>query len=419
MMTFWLITALFIAVALAMVAVPLLRNRTVYDSDRNEQNVTIARERLAELRQELEQGLIAAEAFEQTKLELEKVLAGDLAQEEPLAMVNRGGKVMLGVLAVAVPVLTLTLYYNLGAPQYTSVSAGDGQEANAAAHTAGDSSEAPTMDELAVRLEQRQKDSPDNADGWFMLGRTYMALKEYEKSIAAFEQLQRLLGDDPQVLLSLADAVAMTQGGSMRGRPGELVDKALITDPNNATGLWMAGIASFEKEEFQQALDYFMRLKPQLADDPESMAELRPLIARTRQQLGLPLENANAPAQTTSVSVTAAAVQVQVTLDPKLATEVQPGDSVFIYAKAQNGPPMPLAAVRKRVADLPLDVILDDSMAMDPSLSLSSFGTIKIGARVSKSGNAIAQSGDLVGEMEGVTVSGSDKVVLTISRKIP
>lgn len=417
-MTFWLITALFITVALAMVAVPLLRNRTVYDTDRNEQNIIIARERLAELRQEREQGLIADEAFEQTKLELEKVLAGDLGQEEPVAMANRGGKALLATLAVAVPLLTVALYYQLGAPRYLNVSA-QNQGVDIAAHAVnGDPSATLSLAEMAERLEQRQKKTPDNADGWFMLGRTYMAMKDYTRSVAAFEQLQRLLGDEPQVLLSLADALAMAQGGSIGGRPSELVDKALAAEPNNATALWMAGIAAAERSEFQQALDYFTRLKPQLADDPGAMAELRPLIARTRQQLGLPPEEESVTAQA-QTPVAAASIPVRVSLAAELAAEVQPGDSLFIYAKAQNGPPMPLAVVRKSATELPLSVTLDDSMAMTPAMSLSSFGTVKIGARISRSGNAIAQSGDLLGEVEGVAVATSEGVVVTISRKIP
>lgn len=414
-MTFWLITALLIVVALAMVAVPLLRSRTVHDADRNEQNIIIARERLAELRQEREQGLIAAEAFEQTRLELEKVLAGDLGQEEPAAMVHRGGKPLLAMLAVALPALTVALYYQLGSPGYLTLSAQE-QGREIAAHASGTPSGTLSLAEMAERLEQRMKTDPDNADGWFMLGRTYMAMKDYPRSVAAFEQLQRLLGDQPQVLLSLADALAMAQGGSIRGRPSELVDKALAAEPGNATALWMAGIAAAERREFQQALDYFTRLEPQLADDPGAMDELRPLIARTRAQLGLPPQEENALSQ---APVTAASVQVRVSLAPELAAGVQAGDSLFIYAKAQNGPPMPLAVVRKSAAELPLSVTLDDSMAMTPAMSLSSFDMVRIGARISRSGNAIAQSGDLFGEVEGVAVSAGDAVVITISRKIP
>jgi cytochrome c-type biogenesis protein CcmH len=415
MMTFWLITALLMVVALAMVAVPLLRRRTLYDTDRNEQNIIIARERLAELRQEREQGLIADTAFEQTKLELEKVLAGDLGQEEPAAMAHRGGKPLLAMLALALPLLTVALYYQLGSPGSLTLSAQE-QGREIAAHASGAPSGTLSLAEMAQRLEQRMKADPDNADDWFMLGRTYMAMKDYASSVAAFERLQRLLGDQPQVLLSLADALAMAQGGSIRGRPSELVDKALAAEPGNATALWMAGIAAAERREFQQALDYFTRLEPQLADDPGAMEELRPLIARTRAQLGLPPQEENALSQ---APVTAASVQVRVSLAPELAAGVQAGDSLFIYAKAQNGPPMPLAVVRRSAAELPLSVTLDDSMAMTPAMSLSSFDMVRIGARISRSGNAIAQSGDLFGEVEGVAVSAGDAVVITISRKIP
>jgi cytochrome c-type biogenesis protein CcmH len=421
MMTFWMLTALFIAVALVMIAMPLLRSRSVIDIDRNEQNIIIARERLAELDQEREQGLIADEAFAETRLELEKVLAGDLERQgETVVIANRGGKLMLAVLGVAVPVLTIVLYYILGAPDYAAVSAPQAQlDSGAAGHAAkGSQTGTLSLEDMAERMAQRLQGSPDDVDSWVMLGRTYMAMKDYDKATVAYEQLYRLLGAQPQVLLSLADAIAMAQGGRMGGRPTELLNQALVLEPDNSTGLWMAGVAASEGGDYSRALEYFESLKSQLDENHESMGELRSLIARTRQQLSLPPEQESVASQPPS-PVASASVQVYITLAPELVAEVGAEDTVFVYAKAQSGPPMPLAVVRKRAIDLPLTVTLDDSMAMSPAMTLSSFDRVKISARISKSGNAIAQSGDLIGELEGVTVNGTDNVAITISRKIP
>ena len=123
--------------------------------------------------------------------------------------------------------------------------------------------------------------------------------------------------------------------------------------------------------------------------------------------------------ETAAPAAAAAAIQVNVSLDPQLAAQAQPDDTVFIFARAAQGPRMPLAIVRKQVRDLPLSVSLDDSLAMSPAMVLSKFTEVTVGARISRSGNAMPQSGDLQGSKSPVVVGKDSNVEITIDSRVP
>lgn len=422
MITFYIIAALLIVVAIGLIAPPLWRGRLVSAADSNAQNIAIARERLAELEDECQRGMLDEQSFAQAKIELEKTLAGDLGGETPSPGLTSGGsRTTLAVVAVLVPVVTLALYLLLGAPQHLTVAGGAGE-----ANPHGDSAEAmPSMEALLQRLTKRLEQNPEDADGWFMLGRTYMQFENYPEAVKAYERLNAIVGEHPVALLALADALAMNSHGTISGRPAELARKALQLEPNNITALWLVGMAAEEQEQYAEAVSHWQQIIPLLEPSDPSVPELQQRIAGARAKLtpaqAEQLAKAAPPAAAVQPAASAAAVQlkVRVTLAPELRAKADPDATVFIYARAMEGMPMPLAVARHQVRDLPLEVVLDDSMAMVPTARLSNFSQVRVGARISKSGQATAQSGDLLGELENISTASSQALSITIERVVP
>ena len=316
-------------------------------------------------------------------------------------------------IAILVPAIAITLYLVRGQPQPADPSATSGSAVPA------DSQHPHSIEDMLNQLAARLVQQPYDIQGWFTLTNSYVALGRYDEAVRAMERLYQLVGDQPDVLLRYADVLAMSNDGRMSGRPAELVQKALSQDPDNGMGLWLAGMAAAEKGDHRQAIDYWERLLPQLKDDPESQQEVEQLISRARQEtMGKDTQVATLTA-TDMVDTADHAITVNVSLSPWVAKEAGPDDALFIYAKAVDGPPMPLAVVRKKVSDLPVEVILDDSLAMMPSMKLSLFDQVQVNARISKTGNAIAQSGDYIGESSTIEEDRTDPVSIVIDKQLP
>ncbi len=420
MIAFGLIVAAMIAGALLFVLPPLWRRQAAAGPDRDRQNIDIARARLAELEREHARGDISAEELAAEREELEQTLLSDLeatgtatpAAGEP----EKGSRWAAVATAVATPVVAVALYLVIGAPQAINPDAAQ----PAAAATESPHGAMGTLDEMIAGLEQKLEQQPDDLNGWFTLARAYMATGRYADAVSTLEQVHAKAGDHPAVLLSYADALAMSKGGRLSGKPAELIQKALALEPENVTGIWLAGMAADEAGEYETAIGYWQRLLPKLTDDPKSAGEVRSLIARAEEKLGQPVaEAASAAAKPETPAAGNATITVKVSLDPALENAVTPTDTVFVFAQAVQGPPMPLAVARHQVKDLPLEVTLDDSMAMMPAMKLSSFPKVRVGARVSKSGNAIPQTGDLSGEVAPVTVAAGSAVDVVIQKRIP
>ncbi len=420
MITFWIISALLILVALAILAPSLLKSRQSISLDRNQQNVVIAQERLAEMEADLANGVIDQGQFDQSRRELEQSLLLDLDEDEETqpAAPKGQGRLALGILAVAVPLLTVSLYLFLGSPQMVAMDA-----AMQSAHQGvpGSEGKMPSVDEMMTALVDRLKGNPEDPEGWYLLGRTYMVMKDYPKAAEAYDRVLQLVGDDPSIMLSLADALAMSQQGDLTGRPAELVRRAVELAPDDATALWLGGMVEDQSGNTEKALAHWRRLKPMLDDDPQSLQQVEQLIARAEQRLPAAAEAVSPVVESAGNGgeAAASAIDVHIELSAELKDYVEPEETVFVYARAVNGPRFPLAALRFKVKDLPLDVTLDDSSAMRPEARLSNFSEVVVGARVSRSGDAIAKSGDLRGELSPVSVSGAGKINITIDTMIP
>ncbi len=420
-----------VAIALAWLVVPLLRHRRSTAIGREASNVAILRDQLKELDADLQNGGLSPEQHQQARHELEqRVLEESVPQGnavEASASASPGaGRRTVWALAAIIPLAAIALYAFWGNFEAFSPIAQSGQHQMSSEQ----------IGQMVAKLEARLQTDPDNADGWLMLARTYYAMGRYQQATRAFERAAKLIPDDPNLLADYADALGATQQ-SLQGKPTELVAQALKIDPRNWKALALAGTAAFDRQDFKQAVAYWEQLKAVAPADLEMAKTIDTSIAEARQLGGL-APAANAAAGTTrpateavaanapNAPVTATATPAMpgskldgtVTLSPQLAAKAGPDDVVFIFARAAEGPRMPLAIVKRQVKDLPTAFTLDDSMAMAPNMRLSSFPEIVVGARVSKSGTATPQSGDLEGVSAPVK-AGATGVRIVIDRALP
>ena len=305
---------------------------------------------------------------------------------------------LLSVVAVGVLAIAAAGYSWTGSPR----AAIEPPQAMQAAAPADAGQIAAMVDKLAKHLQEQ----PGDAEGWRMLGRSYQVLSRPTDAVAAFAKAVALNGNDAALLADYADALAMAQNRDLSGEPIKQVKKALQIDPDNLKALSLAGSEAFSRQDFKAAVTYWERVAALAPADSEFLGQLREGIAEARQRAGLPPAVAAASAAPAAPTASAAAavagrsIAGTVTLAASLRNKAAPEDTVFIFARAAQGPRMPLAIVRKQVKDLPFDFVLDDSSAMSPTLKLSGFERVVVGARISKSGDAIPHPGDLAGQSE-------------------
>jgi cytochrome c-type biogenesis protein CcmH len=273
-------------------------------------------------------------------------------------------------------------------------------------------------------LAQRMKEKPDDPVGWTMLANAYSALQRFPEADAAYKKATALSPNNAQLLADHADVLAMIQGRSAAGEPLKLIERALAIEPNNLKALALAGSAAFERKDFPAALGYWGKAR-KLAPEGEFASSLDASIAEIKQAApgavamvmgGMPVAPsvaASSPAVTSSAAITGT-----VSLAPALLVRAAPTDTVFIFARAAEGPRMPLAIVKKQVSDLPFTFQLDDSTAMSPQMKLSNFADVVVGARISKSGQATPTAGDLTGQSAPLK-TGSSAVTLVIDSVQP
>jgi len=325
-------------------------------------------------------------------------------------------------------------YVWLGAAQHLEVAPEAGSEV-AGGTTAAPPVNAASADALAQaearissmvdRLAERLKSRPDDAEGWQMLGRSYATLGKHGQAIGAYENALRLRPDEPTLLAELAFSAAIANRRVGGADSTQLLQRALKLDPRNPKALALAGTLSLERKDYQGAVQYWEQLaRNEPADSPYGK-QIQASIAQARQLAGsqsalMPVADdalASITGPATPAHAAAGSVSGTVTLAPALRGRVAPGDTVFIFARAVNGSRMPLAILRKQVKDLPLRFTLDDSLAMSPAAKLSAAGNVVVGARISKSGKAAAQEGDLQGQLPGVAL-GSANLKLEISEVV-
>ncbi|MBI5751157.1 MAG: c-type cytochrome biogenesis protein CcmI [Hydrogenophilales bacterium] len=396
MTTFIALSALMALSAAFIIALPLLRGRQVSAPAQDAANVAIYTDQQAELETDLMQGVLSQAQFDLAKHELERRLLQDVgAVTEPTASVKTARWPGI-VVALMAPLLAIGLYLKIGSPHALDPAALKPPAADAMI------TQLQQVEALLPKLEQRLQAQPDDPPGWDMLGKSYMALERYPEAAKAYAKLAELQPHEAQVFADYADAQAMAQGQTLTGKPSELIAQALKLDPANGKALYLAGYAAQEAGNQKAAMAHWEKLLAQLPPDSEGAAVLRQNLAELKQQ---------------TAGQAGASVSGQVRLAATLQGKPAPQDTLFVFARAVEGPKMPLAMLRVQVKDLPLNFTLDDSTAMSPQMKLSNFPEVVIVARISKSGAAVPQPGDLEGVSAPVKL-GAKNIAVEISKKI-
>lgn len=404
-MTAFILAAVVIAaLALALLVRPLWSRRGAATS-RRDLSVAVHRDQLRELDADLAAGTLAQADYDRARMEVEKraLEEAGVAEAPPRRSFPRRA---IAAVAVALPLLAIAVYLAVG-----NLRALDPKVATAPPG-------ARDIEAMVQQLADRLEKNPEDTEGWKMLGRSYSVMGRYPEAVRAYSRAAAKAPRDADLLAELADALAMARGQNLQGEPEELVLRALQIDPKNLKALALAGTAAFGREDFGGAVRHWSQM---LAEVPAGSEDARAIQANIDEAKAMAAQKKPGPQKkpdTQKKPEGMAALTGTVSISPKLAGQVSPDDTVFIFARATDGPPMPLAAVRRKVRDLPYAFRLDDSMAMTPAAKLSGQAKVMVVARVSKSGTATAQRGDLQGASAAVA-NNARGVAVVIDSVVP
>ncbi len=418
MITFIILISCMIAVALFFVLPPLLGRYKVSQTQHDELNLAIYQQRLKELEEEDENDL-SAEQKNSMRQELKKNLLQDTEEKDNNEDSNapkQRSLLLAAFVGIAIPLLALAIYSVIGPAELPEILAGEATVPTQA-QASQNNKQIPDIATMVAKLEQHMKKDPENAKGWLMLGRSYMYMQRFNDASKAYKKSLLLNKNNPQTLTDYAEALGMAHQGDMEGEPTEYVLKALKLDPKLPKALWLAGTAKMQAHDYQGAIDYWQRLITNYEPGSKGALELQNRINLAAKAMRNSGKQPKLKKTTTKIE-NKTTITVEVKLDPALASKTNPNETIFVYAKAVGGPPMPLAIVRKQVKNLPLKVILDDSMAMTPRARISSFKRVYVGARISKSGNATPSVGDLQGRSAILTTGGKESAKILIEQEL-
>jgi len=387
---FWLLIAAMLCVAVLLLVIPLWRQRQLEDAAAPEDdNLRWYERRRAELAQERALGQLDEAGFKQAQTELDRQLLNDV--REPItAIAPRSARTTAIAVVVLLPALALGTYLYLNPDLQSRLAQTQAEDISVAQRA----ELAQLVEALARRIQQK----PDDGMAWLLLGRGQLVLGKTEQALTSLREARRLLGDDPRVLTDYAEALARRDNGlTLGGEPQQLLDQALAKAPDYGKALWLGGLAAAGSANYELAIKRWRHLLQQQPDNSEMAALIRENIAIAQARLGAAQPSVAAGGQAASTQAGATKLIVKVSLQPDLRGRLTAQDSLFVYAQAPQGPPMPLAVVRKPASELPLTVQLDDSQAMLPNHRLSNYDQVMITARISHSGQATPQPGDLIG----------------------
>lgn len=401
---FWMLAAAMTLAAIGFVAWPLLRRRAATVGP--DPALQAKRDALEQARRA---GALSA-----------KEVRTKLAALENAPVAAPASRLLPILLTLLLPTAALLLYRSIGEPRALdpvwqgALAAASGTDAPTEAAAAP-----PDMDRAVAGLAERLKNEPDDLEGWMLLGRAYKTMERFEPAREALANAFRLAPENPDVMIEYAEAqVLASPTRRFEGEPLALLQRAVQAQPQSQRGLWLLGIASYQKNDFATAAATWEQLLAVLPAEAEPRAQLLERIADARQQAGMPplpetaaapapapgaddadaapasAPAAAAPAATPAASAEGPRLTVTVDIAPELKARVGASDVLFVYARAAQGPRMPLAIQRLPAASLPVTVTLDDSTSMMPAMKLSTMPQVVVGARISKSGLATPQAGD-------------------------
>jgi cytochrome c-type biogenesis protein CcmH len=417
MIGFWVSGALAVVLVLALLFRPFLLKSSGVNVSRRQLNAAIYRDQLVRLDRDRAENTLAEVDYEQARAELQRRVIDDTAEADATSTLKAPKKTMLAV-GLVLPIAAIGLYLLLGSPATL--------QPNGPQHAVS----AQDMDRLTEGLAKKLEKEPDNLQGWAMLARSYKMLGRNVEAEQAFVRAGAFLDNDAQLLAIYADLAATNANGNFAGKPAQLIEKALKVDPENAMALWLAGTAAFRGSQFESAIGIWERLIQQVEPDSEDGRMLQesidsayaatgktaPKAARKTPAKGPVLSAAN-PGGSPAKASAGASVSGQVELDAALKAKAGPNDTVMVIARGP-GSRMPVAVVRANVSELPLKFTLDDSLAMSPQARISMSAQVEVEARISKSGMAQAESGDLISAVQTVKL-GASGIKLQVNKVRP
>jgi cytochrome c-type biogenesis protein CcmH len=419
---FVLAAALLVAVTLLLLLRPWNRAPKAQAASTGEINAGVYRDQLAELDRDLAAGNLSNDDHAQARAELQRRLlddtnadtgAGTSAVDTPPAAIA-GMKRTALALVLLLPLGTAGLYAWLGEPAALDPLA----------------TRAPTqqdVEQMVAKLADRMEKDPSDPKGWVVLARSYRAMGRLPEAENAFNRIGPALYQNATLLAEYGDVLATRAMGNFDGKPMEIVKQALALEPENPMALSLAATAAYNRNDFAEAVTRWEQLLRIVQPETEDARWLQEAISKTRQQMAEAGQKAPGPAAAPKAAGSAAAataaagntaIRGRVSLAPALAAQVQPGDTVFIFARNPQGSRMPLAVKRIKASELPFSFTLDDSMAMSPQATISSAPEVRIEARVSRSGSATPGPGDLIGSGPVVKL-GATGVEVTIDQVRP
>ena len=416
-----------LCVAGVMVWVLLRQGPVVTSASQSQANVKVYREQILDLDREHANGHLSDAEWQQSRDELSVRLLQDTAvEDEPQVITQAQSWRTAVVIALVFPISALGLYIWLGAPEAISPM----PPASALAEAATEQAAAPNLDQIVENLASKLQADPNNLEGWVLLGRTHRSMGNLDAALSAFDRALKLNADD-ELILARAEVLAAKNQGRFDGEPWRVIREVLQRDPQNYGALLLAGSASYANNRYADALEFWQRARLRLSADHPDVPNLIEAMSTVQAKLKNPTTPSSTPAAQgaqgapsasasgSAASGTAPAAPVasaaggavsalnvsgQVRLSAALKSQTSPTDVVFVYAVPANGERMPLALLKTTVAQLPLSFTLDDSSAMLPDRKLSGASQVLVKARISKSGNAIPQSGDWEGSLGPVKV---------------
>lgn len=408
MITFWIAAALLMSTALAFLLPPLLRTRNNTKADaisRDAVNIAILRSQLSELDADLAAGTLEQQQYELARNELQKRVLDEVSSTAPsLQPEIRASRMPVILLGVAVPVLAIVLYLLLGNPQALKPEA---------------ASSAPEMTQAQIegmvsQLAERMEKQPDQR-GLALLARSYASMGRFSDAAKTYGKLSAMEPKDADVVVEWADALAMAQGRSLDGEPEKLITRALTLNPDHPKALALAGSVAFAHQDYAGAIKNWRHMMAVVPPDSPLAQMIAPGIQKAESLSGMapqaPTAKTGKPTANANVMLTG-----KVEIDPALRSQVADTDTVFIFVRAAQGPRMPLVALRKQVRDLPVSFSFDDTASLSPERKLSSEKNVIVGARISKTGDAMPQPDDIQVVSPTVTPNAKD-VKLRLTRR--
>ncbi len=403
MLIFWLVAAALLALTLWFILPALLKPAAVVKNNANHEKRAIFLQQFAELDQDKTNGVLDDIQYLAAKSELERRFLDEVGGEEDIATTTTPDRRLVVVLLMLFPLAAVLLYLKLGSPASIAIPAVAPDSAINSGVVSSHNAMAGDIEPLLEALKNKLKSKPDDGAGWALLARSYVEIRRHAEAVSAYEKAVKIIPDDPQLLADYADALAVVNGHNLAGKPEEMVKLALKLDPHHVKALMLAATAAFNRKEYKQAVSFWERLQQDLPAGSEMLPEVNAALEETHSLLGDKVSASNVKKEVVTKGV---GISGTVRVSGALASKVDPAATVFIFARATQGPPMPLAIVRTTARDLPYTYHLDDSSALMPDLKLSQASEVVLVARISKTGDAKALPGDLQGVSAAVKPDG-------------